>query len=144
MINRSARLLAIFLLLLNGIGALIGGWSLMSDPTGVELGLPPSWINRLPFTNYLIPGILLFVINGLLGILCAVGTFARAAGYERFIVTQGVLLMGWILVQVLMLQTVETLHISMLGIGLTLIALGMILSLNQARNGFDNNVNSHI
>lgn len=137
-------MLAIFLAILNGTGALIGGWSLMSDPTGSDLGLPASWIDRLPFADYFIPGFLLFVLNGLLSIFCAASAIIKIAGYEKLVMAQGALLTGWILIQVLMLQTVETLHISMLGIGLTLIGLGMILSLNEAHNGFNNGSGRHI
>ena len=43
---------------------------------------------------------------------------------------------NWLIViQVLMLQTIAFLHFAMASIGLTLIVLGIILSINQISNG---------
>lgn len=144
MITSSARSLAIFLLLLNGLGALVGGCSLISDPTGASLGLPSSWVDKLPFTNYLIPGIILLLVNGVLSVYCALLTIVRGSRYEKFIIAQGIVLIVWILVQVSIFKMVHVLHVAMFGIGLTIIALGMILSFNQANNGFNSNGNNHI
>lgn len=138
MINKSARSLATFLLLLNGTAAMYGGWSLMMDPSGVELGLPADWIFTIPFRDYFVPGLILFVVNGIFSILAAVATMSQSRGYEKFIIAQGSLLTGWIFVQVLMLRTTEVLHFAMAGIGLTMLALGAILSINRMHNGFAN------
>jgi hypothetical protein len=138
MINRSARLLAIFLLLINGTGAMYGGWSLMTDPSGVSLGLPPDWISRIPFHDYLIPGVILFIVNGIFSTLAAIATISRSRGFEKFIIAQGALLTGWILVQILMLHTTEFLHIAMISIGLTMLVLGAILVLNRMHDVIGN------
>lgn len=138
MIHKSARSLAIFLLLVNGVGAFYGGWSLMTDPSGIALGLPRDWIHRIPFHDYFIPGVILFIVNGILSFLCALATMGQSRGYEKMVMVQGSLLTGWILIQVLMLQTTEFLHFTMAVIGLTLIALGAILFINRIRNGLAN------
>jgi energy-converting hydrogenase Eha subunit C len=138
MIHKSARTLAIFLLLVNGTAAMYGGWSLMTDPTGADLGLPSDWIFMIPFRDYFVPGVILFVVNGIFSILSAIATMSHSRGYEKFIMAQGILLTGWILVQVLMLRTIEVLHFAMAGIGLTMLVLGVILTINRIHNGYTN------
>lgn len=138
MINRSARLLAIFLLLVNAAAALYGGWSLMTDSSGAALGLPPEWISRLPFRNYFIPGVMLFLVNGIFSVLAAIATISRSRGYEKFVIVQGCLLIAWIFVQVIILHTTGFLHFATAGIGLTLLGLGFILIIDQMREGVGN------
>lgn len=135
MINRSARVLAIFLLLVNGTAALFGGWSLMIDPTGAELGLPVEWRSRLPFGDYFVPGMLLFVLNGVLSVTAAVATISQSRGHEKFVITQGIVLTLWILIQVVIVDATKFLHFATAGIGLTLLILGTILWINRLPNG---------
>lgn len=57
----------ILLLLLGflGAGALFGGGVLIASPSGQLIGMPLSMLDYSPFTNFLIPGIILFVVLGL-------------------------------------------------------------------------------
>lgn len=127
---KSARSLVITLLLLNGVAALYGGWSLISDPTGRELELPADWITRLPFDTYLIPGLILLSANGVLSVIAAVLTILRRPGYERFVILQGMVLMSWILIQVCIVRETAFLHFTMAAIGLSITVLGVILLVN--------------
>ncbi len=55
-----------FLLSFLGLSALGGGGALILSPSGKLLGgLPLSILERSPFQNFLIPGIILFVVLGL-------------------------------------------------------------------------------
>ena len=65
------RFTAICLLVINGLCALWGGGALIYDPTGEFLQLSADFIKNSPFPNYLIPGIILFVANGLLSLFVA-------------------------------------------------------------------------
>jgi len=58
----------IFLILLGflGLGAIGGGIVLIISPDGELLGLPLSEFKNIPFTSYLIPGIILFSILGVI------------------------------------------------------------------------------
>jgi hypothetical protein len=49
-----------------GIGALFGGAVLIVSPTGKLLGMPLSLLDKSPFSNFLIPGIILFIVLGLI------------------------------------------------------------------------------
>lgn len=128
---KAFRILAIILLLFNGIGALYGGALLIIDPTGAKIKLPLSYLQHSPFTNYLIPGIVLFAANGLLSIFIAGSALARHRLYAQFIVLQGVVLCGWIVIQVLMVRSIYYLHYVMGATGLLLIGSGIVLTLQD-------------
>jgi len=54
----------LFLLGFLGIGAIFGGGALTISPSGALLRMPLSLLEKSPFVNYLIPGIILFLILG--------------------------------------------------------------------------------
>ena len=47
-----------------GLGAVAGGLGLVLEPSGANLGMPLEALEHSPFSTYLIPGIVLFVLNG--------------------------------------------------------------------------------
>lgn len=52
-----------------GIGAVAGGLMLMIDPSGKMLNIPASLLEKSPFTHFLIPGMILFLMLGVLPLL---------------------------------------------------------------------------
>lgn len=72
-----SRLLLIFLLLFNAVGAFYGSYMLIADPAGVEIGLPPGMLEGSPFHNYLVPGLVLLLVNGVLPATAAYGLTRR-------------------------------------------------------------------
>lgn len=73
MFKHPLEVYALCLLLLSlSAGALYGGGALIIKPDGSLLQMQP-WLSKLPFPNFLIPGIILFVMNGLLPLLVVVG-----------------------------------------------------------------------
>jgi hypothetical protein len=84
----------------NGLSGIVGDYLLMKDPSGTGLQMPLEWLNDTPFTNYLVPGKVLFVFNGFgnLG-----GSHATLLKYRRSGETAtlfGAILMIWIVSQV--------------------------------------------
>jgi len=126
--KNTARTLAILLLLFNGVSACFGGWMLISKPDGSGLDMSLIWLEHSPFSNYLIPGIILFVANGLLSLGIALFVITKSTHSIRLIVLQGAILTGWIVVQMIMLQTVNYLHIVFGSAGVLLIVSGLMLS----------------
>lgn len=53
------------LLVLMGTGALYGGGALAWRPNGSLLGYPPAWLRFSPFSDFRIPGLVLFTIVGI-------------------------------------------------------------------------------
>lgn len=119
-------IVVVVLLLLNGLGALYGGWNLMMYPDGSSLNMGLHWLSGTPFIDYLIPGLILFVVNGLFSLFTVLVYIFRMPYATRLVMIQGVLLIGWIVVQMMLLQTVNTLHIVFGSIGLALFFLGWI------------------
>jgi hypothetical protein len=62
---KAARNVLITLLAFLGLSAIGGGGALIISPSGKLLGgLPLSILERSPFNNFLVPGIILFIILG--------------------------------------------------------------------------------
>ncbi len=74
----AARNVLIILLLFLGAGAMGGGALLIISPSGKLLGgLPLSILDHSPFSNFFIPGIILFVVLGLSPCLLAMALIKR-------------------------------------------------------------------
>lgn len=72
--------------LLNGLGvlqafiglwAVAGGVGLVLDPSGASVGIPLEYLRNSPFQSYLVPGIVLFTVNGLGSLAGAAVSFAK-------------------------------------------------------------------
>lgn len=120
-------ILACLLLLFNGIGAIYGGWNLIIHPDGSSIQLTMDWLKHTPFQNYLIPGIVLFIANGLFSIAVVIMLLFNKHYSPWFIIAQGAILTGWIIIQMLLIRTVHFFHYILGGTGLALIILGMLL-----------------
>lgn len=121
------RISSIILLLIDGVATLVGGIILLTDPTGNSLQLPNQWLQNIPLDNYFISGPILGIVIGVLNLATAVSVIARHHRSTSFIILQGYILIGWVLIQVFMIQTVHILHVLFGGIGFTLFCLGMMI-----------------
>ncbi|MEO7530768.1 MAG: hypothetical protein ABIS69_05135, partial [Sediminibacterium sp.] len=63
--SNTSRNIMLVLLAFLGIGAIGGGIVFMISPDGKMMGIPLSILDQSPFNNFLIPGIILFLILGL-------------------------------------------------------------------------------
>ena len=129
------EILAAILLLFNGIGAIYGGSSFILHPDGSGLKMTTGWLNNSPFTDYLIPGIILFIANGLFSLFTLVMMFSGNRRYPFFVMAQGVILTGWIVIQILLVQRVYYLHFVLGSIGIALVILGLLMNLATVRSG---------
>jgi hypothetical protein len=98
------------------------------DPSGRMLQMPLSLLEHSPFRNFLIPGIILLVANGLLSFVVLVLALKRRAGYGNWVALQGCVLCGWITVEVILLRTAVWPHYVYWGVALLLFACGMALA----------------
>jgi hypothetical protein len=84
----------------NGLSALFGGFGLMGDPSGKALQMETAWLKGTPFPDFLIPGIFLFVVNGLGNVT---GFFLSLKKYRyagHIAAAFGAIMVVWILSQV--------------------------------------------
>lgn len=126
------KVICIILLLLNGIGAFYGGLLLIIDPSGSKLGLPLSFLENSPFQNYLIPGVVLLIVNGVFSFVTLGILLFKNAYSHWFIIIQGLLLTGWIVFQIFFLRMFyPPLHATFLIIGIVFLGCGIIQKKNQ-------------
>jgi hypothetical protein len=120
--------LATILLLVNGLGALFGGWMLISDPTGGALQLPFELIEHTFLKTYFIPGLILFTLIGLLSLvafLTIVMSFQRA---YLFVLAEGLMLMVWISMQIILIRETHPLQFVYMGVAVLLLTAGWRMS----------------
>ena len=99
-----------------GISAFAGGGSLMLAPNGSLVGMKPDWLIHTPFANYFIPGLLLFLLNGIFPLLIIFGLIFKPDWkiYDQFNIYKdkhgawtyslfsGIIILIWIIMQQLM------------------------------------------
>ncbi len=117
----------IFLILLGflGLGAIGGGALLIISPTGELIGIPLSEFKNIPFDSYLIPGIILFSVLGLIPLSLIIALLKKPGSRlaEQFNVFKDMhwswtysiyiafILIGWVHIQLIFLQSsVHWLH----------------------------------
>jgi len=101
--NQKSKILRTGLLLIqlfNGISGVVGGFLLIKDPSGTGLGMPLSWLDGTPFSSYLVPGVVLLVINGLGNLGGSLVTLMKYRHAGRIAAFFGAAMMIWIISQV--------------------------------------------
>lgn len=121
------KYITLLLLLLNGIGALIGGIPMITYPDGSANGIPLSYLEHSPFADYFIPGLVLVICNGAFSLLAFLGLMLNFRHHAWIVMGQGIFLLGWIIIQMIMIREVNFLHVAFGSIGMTLIFLGRYL-----------------
>jgi hypothetical protein len=109
-----------------GIGAMAGGLAAIITPQG-PFGMPVEVLKNSPFSNYLIPGIILFTIIGVGNIISAL-MFRFKLQFQGYISSVfSWALVIWIVVQCIMINSVVFLHILFFSIGLIEATLSMFI-----------------
>ena len=126
-IHKHLHRTSVVLLIVLGIAALFGGAAFIYDPTGGTLKMPVSFLDHSPFTNYLVPGIILFGLIGVSSVVITVLTVKKIKYYELFIAYKGLILMLFIIAQLFLLDATSPLQIIMIVYGFMVFVLGVIL-----------------
>jgi hypothetical protein len=107
-----------------GLGAVAGGVGLVLEPSGAKLGIPLEALQNSPFSSYLVPGIVLFVVNGLGNVAGAAASFVRYEYAGEFGTALGAFLVAWIVLQVYWLAAFHWVHALYFGLGMLELVLG--------------------
>ena len=133
------QLILMILLTFLGAGALFGGGVFIISPSGKLFGMPLSMLDRTPFPDFLIPGLILFIVLGVTPCLLAVVLLKkpvsaladRLNGYpDMYWAWTGSIyvafaLIIWLQVEMMFLQAVGWLHTfyMLLAVAILIVAL---------------------
>ena len=145
--TKAARNILLFLLAFLGLGAILGGGVLIISPSGKLFGMPLSMLEKSPFSNFLIPGIILFGVLGLIpiclvfalikkpksGLAEQINFFPDMHWAWTFSIYIAFALIIWIQVEMIFLHGVHWSHSFYMFIGLAIIFVGL---LPQVRNQY--------
>lgn len=123
----TTRILLIILLFLTSLNALIAGLLFIIEPSGKLMGMTVDYIQNSPFQSFLIPGIVLLLFNGILNLLAGIAVIQKKSYSAIFCIIQGVILAGWIIIQMSMVNDFNPLHAFMFAIAVLLISGGFII-----------------
>lgn len=120
------KMITCLLLLFNGTGAIYGGGNLILHPDGSTIQLSLNWLKDTSFHDFLVPGIILFIANGLFSMVAFAAVIFNWKNYSLLVAAQGAILSGWIFIQMILIQTVYFLHVILGSVGVALIVLGFL------------------
>jgi hypothetical protein len=120
-----------------GLGAMAGGSAAISNPAA-PLGISSDSLKLGPFEDFLIPGLVLFIVIGIGNIAAAFIVRKKARYHGVYSGAMGATLMGWIVVQCVILQAVAALHVIFFLIGAVQGLLAFALLFRQ--NAFPANI----
>ncbi len=117
-------LLALFILL--GLTGLAGGAAMVADPSGAEMGLSVSMLEGLSIADFALPGLFLMGIMGLDSLVIAFGVWRRMTWGWAAALSQGVVLILWIGLQIALWGAPMGIQILYLAWGLVIVALCLV------------------
>jgi uncharacterized protein YybS (DUF2232 family) len=128
-----------------GVGAFAGGGAMVIDPSGDLIHMPTSMLERSPFSDFLFPGILLFIVFGIMPLLVVYGLikrpewhlvellnpFKKLCSFWALSLYIGFGQIIWITVQTYMLNSVVTIHLIYMSLGLLIQAVTLLPSVQS-------------
>lgn len=121
---------SVVVLLLNlSAGALYGSWIFISDPNGGKFFLSVDLLSNSPFESYLIPGVILLIVNGVFPLFILISLLMRKSYSKWLLMLQGCVLIGWLSIQLLISKDffLPVMHYSCYATGLLLILFSFLL-----------------
>ncbi|HSB67476.1 MAG TPA: hypothetical protein VLD65_12940 [Anaerolineales bacterium] len=113
------------------LGAIAAGFIFIKDPSGASLGFSVSILEGSIFPDFLVPGLFLFLVNGVGSLVGAVLSFTKNRYAAPAAMALGAILVAWIVIQVSIIRSIHWLHGLYFGLGLVEFALGVLLSRRQ-------------
>lgn len=119
--------IAIGLLLFLAIGAICGGLALILGPRGEILPLPLSLLLGSPFTSYLVPGTILFVVLGLGPLGVAILAWRKSPTAPALTLFVGSTLIVWIVAEIIIVgySNEPPLQAAYFGLGVVIAMVGV-------------------
>jgi|SRR5690554_1068870 len=119
-----------------GVGAIFGGIGVIIDSSGKGYGITTDILKYGPFNDFLIPGLILFIFLGIIGLITAVFSL-KYYQYQAYLSgIMGVGLIVFITVQCMVLNGIHYLHVIFFVIGLLETILAITLAFKKKLNPF--------
>lgn len=112
------RILLILLTLFTGITAMAGGLMLTLWPDGSAMQLPLGQLDSPLFSNYLVPGLILFLAVGVMNMAALVAILRKKQSRYNLCMVAGVMIIGFIIGEWLFVSELHWLQFLYFGIGL--------------------------
>ena len=142
--NSTLTILLILLIVL-GLGAIFGGFVLIISPSGKLFRMPLSMLDNSPFNNFLIPGIILFSVLGVVPIVLMfallkkpVSKFAEQFNFYKdmhwawtYTIYIAFALIIWIQIEMIFLRTVHWLHTLYMFFAIAIIFVALLPSVRS-------------
>lgn len=109
-----------------GIGGIPSGLMMIIDPSGNSMGFTLELLKGTPFSSYLVPGIFLFAINGVISLTGGILSFTRFRHAGLLAMGLGIFLIAWIIIQVSLIGLVNWLQPTFFGLGTAELILGVL------------------
>jgi hypothetical protein len=98
----------------------------MYDPSGKPLRMNVSLLSGSPFESFFVPGVILFLFLGISSIIIAFYVINDHTFSTRLIFIQGLIILGWIVVQIVMIKHFHYFQFLYLVIGVALVYTGYL------------------
>lgn len=126
--KKSTRITTVVLLFFNGVSAVFGGLGLIFDSSGETFQLPIEFLEHTPFNNFLIPGIILFTVNGLFNFFVGILGILQKKVFAFLTLLCGAMLFGWLTIQIIMIRDFYApLHLPYYITGLAMMFLAFLM-----------------
>jgi hypothetical protein len=103
--------------------SLISGLILVSYPDGSVMEMSVDLLITSPFKNFLIPGIVLTILVGGTNLMAVFFNMKRSANRYDWALAGGIVTCGWVLVQMLLINTFFWLQFVYLGVGIVVMLI---------------------
>jgi len=133
--KKSTRITAVIILFFDAVSALFGGFGLIYDPSGESMQMPIEFLKDSPFDSFLIPGIILFSVNGLFNAFVGFLGLKKKTVFPVLTIFCGLFLVAWLSIQIMIIkQFYAPLHVPYYLVGFALIVIGMMLKRQLRKN----------
>ncbi|MFN2136597.1 MAG: hypothetical protein ACK2UK_11625 [Candidatus Promineifilaceae bacterium] len=110
-------------LLFLSVSGLAGGISMLLDPSGGILSLPEDMLVNLPIDTFVLPGLYLVLVYGLLSPAIAYGLWRRSSWAWAASVILSIILLGWIIGQFILWGSPHIIQMVYFVLGFTMLIL---------------------
>jgi len=113
---KTAKTFELWIHFFMGVGAMAGGLGAVLNPTE-PMGMSTEALQKGPFSDFLIPGLFLFLVIGVGNMIAGVIVKKDHKFWPYLSGALGAILVSWIVIQCIILQSVVSLHVIFFGIG---------------------------